>query len=164
MGAMRTHYLDASAIVKLIVDEEGSDKIRTYFDGQSDFFTTSLCFAEALGVLKVKHLYRSEITQHRYLSATLQLFAQIQDKSIEIEQIDISQPNVFRAVKEIVQKYSIDVSDAFQVYTLKNGFSSIFKYESEPILITADSKLAQVARAEGLRAWDCLKEPEPNDK
>lgn len=163
MSAMRTHYLDASAIVKLLVDEDGSAVIREYFQGQSIFHTTSFCFAETLGVLKVKCFQRKEISENEYSLATWHLLSLIGDKSIEIEDnTDIWRPDVFVAIREIVRKYSFDFSDAFQLYTMKQGMLSIFGYESTPILITADEKLARAAFAEGLRSWDCMKEPEPS--
>jgi predicted nucleic acid-binding protein len=52
MKLIRIHYLDASAIVKLFIAEEGSDRLQKYFSEESNFYTTSLCFAEALGALK----------------------------------------------------------------------------------------------------------------
>jgi predicted nucleic acid-binding protein len=48
MKLIRIHYLDASAIVKLFIAEEGSDRLQKYFSEESNFHTTSLCFAEAL--------------------------------------------------------------------------------------------------------------------
>jgi uncharacterized protein with PIN domain len=46
---VRVHYLDASALVKLLVDEPGSSRLKEYFDNPNVFRMTSLCFAEALG-------------------------------------------------------------------------------------------------------------------
>ena len=43
MDAVRTHYLDASVLVKLYVDENGSDIARKYIDEQSTLYTTNLC-------------------------------------------------------------------------------------------------------------------------
>jgi predicted nucleic acid-binding protein len=161
--SLRTHYIDASAIVKLIVDEDGSKIIRKYFDEQSIFHTTSLCFSESLGVLKTKWLYRSEITEKQYLSSTWHLLAMIGEKAIEIEEVNIYKSIIFQEVKSISQSYSLDVSDALQLYALKKGILSVFKYESTPILITADNNLANAAKNEGLRSWNFLKEPGPKD-
>lgn len=49
-------YFDASAAVKLVVPEPGSDNVRAHFNEHARFYMTSLCFAEALGVLKRKML------------------------------------------------------------------------------------------------------------
>ena len=61
-------------------------------------------------------------------------------------------------VEKLVRKYQIDFSDVLQVYILKTDkFLSTYN----PILITADSKLAEAAKNEGLDAWDCKKDPAP---
>lgn len=94
MTAVRTHYLDASAIVKLFVQEEGSDKLREYFSKHSVFHTTSLCFAEALRVLKAKNV-RKLISQEAYLSAAEELCISTFGCTIEIDEISITTPQVF---------------------------------------------------------------------
>jgi predicted nucleic acid-binding protein len=48
------NYLDASAIVKLLIEEAQSKILKEYFSRNSNFYTTSFCFIEALGVLKRK--------------------------------------------------------------------------------------------------------------
>jgi predicted nucleic acid-binding protein len=45
-------YFDASAAVKLVVPEPGSDNVQAHFAEHFRFCMTSLCFAEALGALK----------------------------------------------------------------------------------------------------------------
>ncbi len=51
-------YLDASVLVKLFWKENGSDVIKNYINSNptSVFYTTSLCFAETLGILKTRNL------------------------------------------------------------------------------------------------------------
>jgi len=39
MKLIRIHYLDASAIVKLVIAEEGNRELRHYFGRESNFFT-----------------------------------------------------------------------------------------------------------------------------
>jgi predicted nucleic acid-binding protein len=162
MGIIRTHYLDASAIVKLLINEQSSDRVHKYYSQYSNFRTTSLCFAEALSVLKRKYLGR-EITLEQYLGACDLLLAYVHPESngIEIEVIEIKERCAFQEVEALVKKYSIDVSDAFLIYTLKKGFFSVFEGESAPWLITGDSRLANAAKKEGLRVWDCIKDPPP---
>jgi len=161
MGIIKTHYLDASAIVKLLIDEDGSTVLREYFRTNSVFHTTSVCFVETLGVLKGKCL-RKCITQDQYLTACEILIGQVRDEFIGIDEIKIADPQVYREVDNIAKRYSLDISDAFQIVTLKKGFLSPFKgTASECILITADEKLANVARQEKLRVWNCLHDPVP---
>ena len=53
------HFLDASATVKLMIEEPYSERIRDYFrkgfHRGYKFFMTPFCFYEALGVLKGKY-------------------------------------------------------------------------------------------------------------
>jgi predicted nucleic acid-binding protein len=161
MAAVRTHYLDASAIVKLFVDEENSDILREYYNAHSTYSTTSLCFSEAIGVLKVKWLYRKEITHEQYLDAMNDLMACFAYEAIRIDEIEIKDRAVFKEVERLSECYALDISDAFQIYTLKTGFFSILTGDSKPILITGDTNLAAATRKEGLRVWDCMKEPAP---
>lgn len=162
MGNIRTHYLDASAIIKLLVNEPSSDRINRYYHQHSIFNTTSLCFAEALGVLKRKYL-KQQITLEQYLGACDLLLAYVHPGSvgITIEEIEIKKRCAFQEVEALVKKYSIDVSDAFLIYTLKKGFFSALEDEWAPWLITGDSGLANAAKKEGLKVWDCIKDSPP---
>lgn len=163
MKLIRIHYLDASAIVKLFITEEGSERLQRYFGEEANFYTTSLCFAEALGALKVKRFYRKEITDEQYFCACEELLACGADNTIEIEDVEMKDSMVFVEVERLVRKYkkTIDVSDAFQIVSMKRNYFSRFTSDSKPILITGDNALAIAARQEGIRVWDCVNEPEP---
>ncbi|MFI0377351.1 MAG: type II toxin-antitoxin system VapC family toxin [Candidatus Thiodiazotropha sp.] len=160
MNAIRTHYLDTSALVKIFIDEEGSDVLKKYFNDHSVFHTTSLCFAETLGVLKAKYS-RKNITEEVYLSASEELCIYAFNDTIQIDDISITEPNAYRKSKQLSKKYGIDLVDCFQIYTLLNGALSVLTGDSEPIIITADKDLAKAAKKEGLRAWDILNEASP---
>jgi len=158
---IRIHYLDASALIKLLVDEVGSPVIRNYVGNNSVFLTTSLCFAEALGALKVKRFYRKELTDEQYLAACDELLAYVSHETIKVEDVEISDKSIFAKVEEIVRKYNIDLSDAFQIVSIKQNYYSRFTNDSNPILITGDVALAKTARQEKIRVWDCINESEP---
>jgi len=160
MADIRTHYLDASALVKLLVEEDGSLVVRTYIGPHATRIVTSLCFAETLGVLKAKHL-RNLLSNEQYLSACEELMASIRNETLEIEDIDISQRETYEEVEYLAKKHSLDISDAFQLVTLKRGLLSSLEGESRPILITADKRLATAAKSEGYRVWDCMNDPIP---
>jgi predicted nucleic acid-binding protein len=160
MDSIRTHYLDASAIVKLLIAEQGSTILRAYVGQHSVLYATYICFAETLGVLKAKFL-RQQLDQEQYLSACEELVAHLRHHTLEIDDVGISQGQVFDEVERLAQKYSLDISDAYQLVTLRQGCLARLKIDVQPILITADKALAIAARSEGLRAWDCLCEPEP---
>jgi predicted nucleic acid-binding protein len=95
---VKVRYLDASALIKLVVEEQDGYVIREFFHGNANFCTTSLCLAEALG--RLKGLWKKG-------------------------------------------RYSVLVSD------------------SASISITADGPLADAAKSEGVRVWNCVKEQVP---
>lgn len=159
--SVKAHYLDASALIKLLIDikeeEGGRESLRTYFNANTGFHTTSLCFAEAFGVLKVKYFYKKEIRQEEYLKAVENLIW----GKIEIDDVPIRQFEVFTEAKRLVSQYQIDLSDAMQIVTIMKGKYSVLCDRSKSILITADKLLAKAAREEGVRVWDCLTELGP---
>lgn len=59
------------------------------------------------------------------------------------------------------EKHGLDLSDAFQIHSVKEGFFSNMCGDSKTYLVTADKKLAKAARAEELRVWSVLEEPAP---
>jgi len=67
---------------------------------------------------------------------------------------------VFADVEEIISRYNIDISDAFQIVTVKRDYFSR-ELQMSPILITADKDLAKTARKEGLQVWNCMTESAP---
>jgi len=71
----RAICLDASALVKLYVEELGSDIVQKFVNTEPTRYTTPFCYFEALNVLKVKWLYRKEISKEEYHTATLSLTA-----------------------------------------------------------------------------------------
>jgi predicted nucleic acid-binding protein len=158
----RASYLDASAIIKVLVEEPDSLPIAQYFRGPHPFYMTSLCFAEALGVLKAKYFFRPKpITEKGYLNRSYLLTVWVRDRRIGLDEVPLTEPEVFEEVEAIIKRYQIDISDALQIVTIKKGKFSSFASESKSLLITADSDLAKAARNEGLLVWDCINEPSP---
>ena len=152
-------YLDASVMVKLFVEESGHKTVRDFFKENTWFYSTNFCFTEALSVLKVKYLYRGEINQKQYIYALRNLWNLATNNNIRVENIDFSKQNTFSKCEEIIKRDNIDFIDAMQIITIKNTFSLLkLGSDSEPLLITADSKLAKTARNEGVRVWSCLEE------
>lgn len=153
------YYLDASAAVKLVIDEPCSDRIRNYFREQLDlgfdFYMTSFCFYEALGVLKVKHQYRNEINEDEYFVACQKLIAGLALRDIKIDELSLTDLEDNIKIETLAKKYEIDLSDALQIATVKLGtWSPFFDESHQSILITADGGLAEAARNEGLRVWN----------
>ncbi len=172
-GWIKVHYLDASALIKLFKRERGSKMLRQYFEKESGFWMTSICFAEALGRLKSKYFNKKEVKKikkikgvktkekaiEKYLAPCDELISCVEDK-IQIDDVSITNIDIFYEVNNLVKKHLIDVSDAFQIVSINRSYFSKFKV-SKPILITADKDLAEAAKKEGLNTWYFIKEPSP---
>ncbi len=171
MTVIRTHLLDTSVLIKLVVYEDKSDVVRKYVNSHSVFWTTSFCIAEAFGVLKATHSrYKKNccnssaqegISESVYLTALEDLVSMVRDETISIEEANIFNREIFDEVEQLCSKYRLDAIDTFQLVTILRGFPSIMDEESSTILITADKKLARAARQENLKAWYCMKESDP---
>lgn len=158
----RANCFDTSALVKVFADEDGSDLVRDYFNNRSPTkYATPFCFYEALGVLKVKWLYRKELTNAQYTEAAFRLTAWFEASTRYAKDLDLTNPRVFARAREIAEAHSLDLSDAFQIVSVKEGYFSHLVNESQTVLITADEALAKAAKSEGVRTWYCLGELEP---
>jgi predicted nucleic acid-binding protein len=155
------NYLDASAAVKLVLEERGSDHLQNYFNGRSGFFITSLCLAEVLGVLKRK--LKRQLSEKQYRDKCYNLLTYVRAKRIRIEDIQISSLDVFAKIEETVQRHKLDFSDSLQLVIVKHGRFSKLAWSSKTLLITADRDLASAAKKEGLRVWNCEVETAPPD-
>jgi predicted nucleic acid-binding protein len=165
MDFHRIHYLDTSVLVTLLVKEEGSDIIEEYMSREytSTFKTTSLCFGEALGVLKSKYVGRNRrdhIDLETYLTGADELRAYVEGGRINLVNAGINDNEVFAQVEEIVRHHCLDVVDATLIVSVQGDHFSRFP-DAKPMLITADEGLAKAARAEKLRVWDCIREKAP---
>lgn len=158
----RANCFDASALIKVFVNETGSDPVREYFYSRSPTkYTTPFCFYETLNVLKVKWLYRKEITKEEYTEAAFQLVAWFGANTRHSKDIDLNEPKVFFMVREIAERHTLDLSDAFQIVSVKEGYFSHLINDSQTVLVTADEALAKAAKTEGIKSWYCLDDPEP---
>ena len=159
--AARGNCFDASALLKLYVKEDGSDALRTYWNSEPSKFTTSLCFYEALTLIKVCHFHRKTLDVAAYKKSTLDLCSWYGAVSQNIPELNFLSPEVFFAAQRTAERHNIDLSDAFQILTVKEGFFANLSGDSSTILVSADRDLVKAARAEGLRVWSILDEPPP---
>ena len=153
---------DASALVKLYVDELGSDALRQYFQSHPNKYTTPFCYFETLTLLKVMYFCRKILTADEYHNATFDLTAWFGAFSENLPDIKLTEPHVLHEAQNLAKKYSLDLSDAFQILSLKIGYYSPFVGGSQTVLLTADNNLATAARGESLRVWNLLSEPPPS--
>ncbi len=160
MDSQRVYYLDASVLFKLAVKESGSEVVEKYMTAEptSIFYATSLCFAEALGILRSTYFHKG-IDQETYSKAGDILRGYVGDR-IALADMDISDSEVFWEVEKTAKRCGLDIADAYEIVTVKKDYFVRFP-EIQPILVTADSRLAEAARKEGLKVWDCLKEKMP---
>lgn len=159
-------FLDASAIVKLVSNEAGSDNLKRLFNSSALFCTTRLSIAEAYGVLKRKWCNKQS-TDKGYLNR-MYLLNSYMGHRIKFVEGSLETKNDFNEAEELFKKYSkesrnksIDLSDALQIVAMKNNFFSKMRGESKPVLVTADESLERAAREEGLKVWNCNKTAEP---
>jgi predicted nucleic acid-binding protein len=159
MAWAKVRYLDASALVKLVVDEGDHELLRAFFAANTNFAATSLCIAEALGVMKAKWAHK-RLAQDQYLAATRTLVL-ASTRKIEVDNIDLFTPEGLAAVEALAQRHSLDLSDALQLQTILSGRYSHLGPNSASVLVTADAKLASAAAVEGIRVWNCISSAAP---
>lgn len=153
-------YLDASALVKVVVDEGDHEPVRTFFQKNVNLGATSLCVMEALGVLKAKWTH-GRISEDRYFDASRQLIGYALGKKIEVEDVGLFTFQGLNAVQALAKKHSLDLSDALQLETILRGKYAHLGPNSASVLITADAGLAAAATAERVRVWNCIIDPPP---
>lgn len=161
--SVKAHYLDASALVKLVADDPdeapGREVLRKYYHEHSCRYATSFCVTEAFSAFKWKFL-RKQIAEDQYIKYVRDFIGVI-GTNLEIDEVPILWPVVFSEAERLIKKYKIDFIDCFQIVTILRGQFRRFGPESKSILITGDRELAKAARAEGAKVWECTSEPAP---
>jgi predicted nucleic acid-binding protein len=157
-------HLDASAAVKLVWEEPGSDHLRKYFSDRGGFHITSLCLEESLGALKRKWL-KGELSDEQYFGCCYLLLAYLRSPPrMHLDEIHLSSLDTFSKAEEIARRHKLDLSDSLQLVSVKYGKFSRLVHQSKTVLITANCALASAAKAEGLRIWNCAEEAMPPPK
>lgn len=163
--AARVSFLDASALVKLHTDESDSGPVRLYCNAEPLKYTSTFCFYEALG--RLKGLWKKgrrdgvRLTKEEYFTACSNLVAWHGAMLRRVPDLDFLTPSTFREARELAIRTDLDLSDAFQILSVKTGCFSVMTGESRTVLVTADKMLASAARDEGLRVWHCTHEDPP---
>lgn len=148
-------YLDANCLVKLVIEEVSSTELRTHFFQYGVVCaTTTFCFYEALGVLKAKWVGKKRpdnISEEQYLAACEELCALVEDQNIQLEDISFSDRKTFRESELLASAHHLDLSDAFQLVTLKRGMFARLD-GVRPVLISEDADIRKAAAKESLDA------------
>ena len=163
----KAHYLDASALVKLVADDPeedlGREALRKYYWGHTaSMYATSYCIAEAFSALKSKFL-RGRITEDQYITYVQKFIRHFLGVNLRLDQVPILSPLVFSEAERLIKKHKIDFLDGFQIVTIMHGQFHSMGLNSQSVLVTADRGLAKAARAEGARVWECTSEPPPDN-
>lgn len=158
----RTSFFDASALAKVFTKEHGSEFVFRYFYEKSPTkFTTPFCVYETLNVIKSQWMHRNKITKDEYIEACSRLSSWYRLNRKFVTDLDLFDHDIYIKTTTIAEKYSLDLSDAFQILTVKEGDFSFFIEHAKTMLVTADKKLFEAAQQEGLIAWYCLDEKMP---
>jgi predicted nucleic acid-binding protein len=163
--SVKAHYLDASALVKLVADdpdeEPGRDVLRRYYREHSCRYATSYCVTEAFSAFKRKFV-RGQITEDQYIRYVRDFIQAVVGANLQIDdEVSVLSPVVLSEAERLIKTYEIDFLDCFQIVTILQGQFRFLGPESKSILITGDRDLAKAARAEGARVWECTSEPAP---
>jgi len=159
--AARADFFDASALAKIFADEPHSEIVRQYFGTRATKYTTPFCFYEALNVLKGKWKHKGQLSKSQYLDAAFRLTAWYGASSARVKDLNFTDPATFAKAKVIAERTGLDLSDAFQILSVRSGYFSALVNESSTVLVTADKELALAAKSEGLTTWSVAEEPPP---
>jgi predicted nucleic acid-binding protein len=161
------HYLDASALAKLISDEvseePGRDVLRNYYGLHgANMYATPYCIAETFAAFKRKCFSKDKtISEQEYVEYLQKFINLFLGANLREDQVSLLAPDMFAETERLVKQHGIDFVDALQVVTVMHGQFACHGTESDSILITADKGLAEAARKEGARVWKCDTEPAP---
>ena len=157
------HYLDASAMVKIIANDPDEDLGRKalcdYYFANSMYRASSFCVAEALSAFKLKWL-RERCSQDEYFRNVREFFRLVLSP-LRVEECSLA-VQVQQEAERLMQAYQLDFVDSIQIVTLLKGTYSGLVGSSQSLFITADRALAVAARQEGARVWDCTSEAAPS--
>jgi predicted nucleic acid-binding protein len=160
-GYARASFFDASALVKVYVEEPRSEVLRTYFNAEATKFTTTFCFYETLNILKAKWKHGGKLTKEQYLEASFRLTAWHAFNLRYITNPELTEPVTLCAAKDLAACTGLDMSDALQLITVRDGYFSSLAEGSRTVFVTADKELATQAGQLGLRVWYVMNEDPP---
>jgi predicted nucleic acid-binding protein len=154
------YYLDASAVVRLVVDEPGSKDLRKYFDATPNACIALVSFFEALGVMKRK--WQNKWGESDYHDAVKCLLQMMYGGKPEVDNMALADPFTFKSLRQIAEQQNLDFADAFQLFAILNGKYAPFASGSKTRFISADKDLVRAARSKGISTWNCSRDGEPN--
>jgi hypothetical protein len=88
---------------------------------------------------------------------------QLQKSDID-EEPEIDSIATFIRAQEFAKNHDVDLSDELQLLSVRHGKFCKLAKESKTLLTTSDKELANSAKTEGLRVWNCEKKLKPPDE
>jgi predicted nucleic acid-binding protein len=153
------YFLDTSALLKLVWEEPGSDRVRGLCDEMSSdgAYTSELALAEAVNVVKKRWLKEAKSSDPAIRSSALEFYR----RALKVLFFPLLYP--FRVLplgfSDKGARYSVlfeddatqlDAVDLMQVYFLVDGDVANLIGSSSVVFVSADSELVAVAREMGL--------------
>jgi predicted nucleic acid-binding protein len=132
-----TTYFETSAIIKLVMIEEGSDRADVLWDSSDMLVTSRLSYAEARAALAAAR--RSGRLSSRGLE---QAKGGIEERFEELDQVEVT-ANLVRSAGELAEQHGLRGYDAVHLA------SALALETSELILVTWDGDLAKAGRRVG---------------
>jgi predicted nucleic acid-binding protein len=134
-------YLDTSALVKIYVDEKGSDKVRTQADQAEAVATSRIAYAEARAALARK-LRERGLSRKGYRSVIEDLNQDWDDYFI----VDVSD-GVVKSAGILAERHALRGADAIH---LASAVALGKQSDSNVMFLCFDGRLTFAARKEGL--------------
>ena len=147
-------YLDSSAIVKRYIKEAGTEIMDLVFgyaeDGHIKLFFSIWNIGEVLGIFD-RYRRRKVINEDEF-KEVIGRFTKEFTKLAELQYLDVVplHTNVITDAMGIILEYHVYEADAIQIVSSRHSNCKLF--------LTADWKLAEVARSVGINALDVEKE------
>jgi predicted nucleic acid-binding protein len=164
----KANYFDASALVKLIAEDpdeaRGRDALREYYwSNTASVYASTYSVTETLSAFKRKHL-NGRISDTLYVEYVEKFLRRTIGLNLRVDDtVSILSPVVRTEAERLFWAHKIDFLDCLQIVTIKHGQFQFMEENSKSILITADRALAQAARSEDVKVWECTAEPAPRD-
>jgi len=135
---MTVAYFDSSALVKLVVQEHGSDEVALLWDGADSVFTARVAHPEVRAALAAAHRGK-RLDSQSYGQATNEWF----ELHAALRMVEIT-PRVEHEAGELAEQHALSGFDAVHL-------ASALTIAAAPLVMaTWDARLHQACQAEGL--------------
>lgn len=141
------YYMDTSALMKMYLEEAGSDAVRGLISEVQFRITSALTQLEVVSAIELAKRMR-RINSPGYRTHLASLNADIKSGAISLIEITAS---ILKKAISLIQMHRLRPPDAIQLAT---ALESRIGYEGEIHFLCADRALLDAARREGLRCKD----------